>query len=172
MIRSITYPRSSRRRPAGSTMIEAVFVLMLVLGFSSLIIDTAWGIFAKVTLQHAVRAAVRYGVTSQTSTSGGQPLGQVASIKQVVQQQAMGFLSASDTATYVTVTFYSVSTNPPQAVAGVGSNTAGNLVIVSVNNWPLNPIAPLLHGSTPTLLSVSSADLIESTGSGGAPPPL
>jgi Flp pilus assembly protein TadG len=149
-------------------MVEASFSLLLFLGFIFLIIDLSMGIFLKATLQNAVRAGVRYAVTSQTSGS----LGQVASIKQVVQSQAMGFLSASDLTTYVNVTIYSVNTIPPALVTGVGSNMAGNMVIVSVNGWPFKPLAPVLHSGAAIPLTVSSGDLIESSGTGGSPPPL
>ena len=149
-------------------MVETAFSLLVFLGFIFLIIDLSMGILAKATLQNAVRAGVRYAVTSQTSGA----LGQVDSIKQVVQSQAMGFLSASDLTSYVTVTFYSVSSNPPAVVTGVGSNLAGNMVVVSVNAWPFTPLAPVLHSGAAIPITVSSGDLIESSGSGGSPPPL
>jgi hypothetical protein len=77
----------------------------------------------------------------------------------------------------VDVSFYSVSSNPPTKLSltsGVesGANVAGNLIMVSVNAWPYNPIAPLLHSSEATGITVSSGDLIESSGSGQIPPPL
>jgi Flp pilus assembly protein TadG len=153
-------------------MVEAAFVLIVFLGFIFLIFDVSWAIFAKATLQHAVRAGVRYAVTSRTILSGGTQLGHVASIKQVVQSESMGFLSASDVSSRVTVTFWSVSSNPPAQVTVAGANSAGNMVVVSVNGWNLNPLAPLLRSSSPVQISVSSGDLIESSGSGGAPPPL
>lgn len=153
-------------------MVEVAFSLLIFLGFMFLLIDVCFGMFAKVTLQHAVRSGVRYGVTSRTSTSGGSPLGHIASIKQVVQKESMGLLSDSDMGSYVTVTFYSVSSDPPAPVTGTGANAAGNLLMVSVNAWPLNPMMPLLRSSTPVNISVSSGDLIESIGGGTAPPPL
>lgn len=156
-------------------MVEAAFVLIVLLGFIFLVFDVSWAIFAKATLQHAVRSGVRYAVTSQTATSGGKQLGQVASIKQVVQRQSMGFLSASDLNSFVKVTFYSVSSSPLTLVDQTKdptANSAGNLVVVSVNGWKLNPLAAVLHSSSPVLISVSSGDLIESSGSGGTPPPL
>jgi Flp pilus assembly protein TadG len=172
MSRPISPPQSLRRRPSGTTLVEAAFVLLAFLGLFFLIVDVSWGLFAKVTLQHAVRAGVRYAVTSQTGISGGQPLGQVASIKQVVQQQAIGFLSNSDLSSYMNVKFYSVSSNPPALVTGVGSNAAGNLVVISVDGWNFNSLVPVLHSSAPILITVSSGDLIESNGTGSAPPPL
>jgi len=149
-------------------MVETAFSLLVFLGFIFLIIDLSMGILAKATLQNAVRAGVRYAVTSQTSGS----LGQVDSIKQAVQSQAMGLLSTSDLSSYVTVDFYTVSSNPPTKVTGTGANAAGNLVIVGVSAWPFKPLAPVLHSGASIPLTVSSGDLIESTGTGANPPPL
>jgi len=160
--------RTRTRRPRGTTILEAALVLPVFLGFICLIVDLSWAILAKATLQHAVRSGVRYAVTSQTSGA----LGQVASIKQVVQNESLGFLSTSDLTSYVTVTFYSVSSNPPALVTGVGSNLPGNLVIVSVSAWPFQPIAPLFHSGAAIPITASSGDLIESSGSGASPPPL
>jgi Flp pilus assembly protein TadG len=153
-------------------MIEAGFVLVVFLGFLFLIMDGCWAVFAKATLQHAVRSGVRYAVTSQTSTSGGQQLGQVDSIRQVVQRESMGLLSASDTSTFVNVKFYSVSSPTPTPVTGVGANKPNNMVVVSVDNWNIRPITGFFGNGAPIPVSVSSGDLIESSGSGGNPPPL
>lgn len=149
-------------------MVEAALVFLVFLGFIFLILDESMAIFAKVSLQHAVRSGVRYAVTSQTSGS----LGQLASIKQVVQDQSMGFLSTSDMSTYVTITFYSVNTATPAAVTGAGSNGAGNLVVVSVNAWPFKPWTPIGHSGANIPITVSSGDLIESSGAGFVPPAL
>ncbi len=153
-------------------MFEAAFVLTRLLRLPVPDLRYFLGHFSKATLQHAVRTGVRYAITSQTMTSGGNPLGQVASIKSVVQSAAMGVLSNSDMSSYVDVSFYSVSSNPPTKVTGTGSNSAGNLVIVSVNGWKYYPIAPLLYSGAPVTMSVSAGDLIESTGTGATPPPL
>lgn len=149
-------------------MVETAFVLFVFLGFTFVIVDEAMAIFAKETLQHAVRSGVRYAITSQTTPT----LGQVASIKQVVQAQAMGFLSSSDMNTYVTVDFSDATTDPPTPKTGAGSNLPGYLVVVSVKAWPFRPLAPILHSGAPILISVSSGDLVESSGAGGSPPPL
>lgn len=172
MSSAISSPRPAKHRPSGAALVETAFVLTLLLGFIFLVFDVSWAIFAKGTLQNAVRAGVRYAVTSQTAISGGTQLGQVASIKQVVQQQSMGFLSASDLNSVVSVSFYSVASATPLQLTGSGANAAGNLVVVSVNGFNLSPLAPLLRSSAPALINVSSGDLIESSGTGGLPPPL
>jgi Flp pilus assembly protein TadG len=164
-------------------MVEAAFCFLIFLGFIFLIFDMAMGILAKATLQNAVRAGVRYAVTSQTATNPqtGTNLGQIASIKQVVQDQAMGFLSASDLSSFVNVTFYPTNSATPAPIPvdpktgqlPPGANSAGNMVIVSVNGWPFKPLAPVLHSGASIPITVSSGDLIESNGvSGTAPPSL
>lgn len=154
-------------------MVEAAFAFVLFLGFVFLVIDVCWGMFAKVTLQHAVRSGVRYAVTSQDPPIvAGKSIGYLAAVKQVVQRESMGLLSSSDLDSYVTVTFYSVSSGALGTVTGTGANSAGNLVVVSVKAWPLHPLTPVLHSSTAASITVSSGDLIETIGNGTTPPDL
>src|ERR1039458_2367465 len=169
--------RRRQRTTSGSTMIEATFCLMAFIAIIFLIMDLSWAVFAKVALQNGVRAGVRYAVTSQTSGS----LGQVASIQQEVEQQAMGFLTDAQANSLVSVCFFSVSSNPPASLGGgtgatatsIGpANSGGNLVTVSVANYPVSPFAPLYRNSAPVSISVSSGDLIESSGTGITPPSL
>jgi Flp pilus assembly protein TadG len=158
-------------------MIEATFCLMAFVAIIFLIMDLSWAVFAKLALQNGVRAGVRYAVTSQTSGS----LGQVASIQQEVEQQSMGFISAAQASSLVSVCFFSVTSNPPASLGcGTGAtatsigpaNSGGNLVVVSVNNYTVAPFAPLYRNSAPVSMSVSSGDLIESSGTGSTPPSL
>ncbi len=174
MIPAISPRRSGRRRPRGTTMVEAALVLLLFLSFIFMIIDVAWSIFAKATLQHAVRSAVRYAVTSQAPpTVGGKSIGYLAAVKQMVQAQSMGLLSASDLDSYVTVNFYPVGSSVAlDPKTNPNANAAGNLIIVSVNAWPLNILAPLPQTGKQIHITVSSGDLIETIGDGTTPPPL
>ncbi|MGO9242194.1 MAG: TadE/TadG family type IV pilus assembly protein [Bryobacteraceae bacterium] len=158
-------------------MIEATFVLMAFIATIFLIMDLTWGVLTKEALQNGVRAGVRYAVTSQTSGA----LGQTASIQQEVQQQSMGFLSAAQSTSIVSVCFFSTTSNPPaslgcgtSAVAGTTgpANSGGNLVTVKVNSYPFQPLVSLYISSSTVPITVSSSDLIESSGPGGVPPPL
>ena len=69
-----------------------------------LTIDVAWSIFARATLQHAVREGVRFAIT-------GQILPQSScisdSVQQVVSKNSFGFIPASKAANYVTVSYLS-----------------------------------------------------------------
>ncbi|HVT95628.1 MAG TPA: TadE/TadG family type IV pilus assembly protein [Bryobacteraceae bacterium] len=154
----MTAARSGQR---GSAFIEATLVLLFLFALIFVIIDLSWAQFAKATLQHAVRAGVRYAVTGQTGTSPkGVALGQVASIQQVVQQESMGFLTD---ASKISVQFFTPGTNPPTACPSTtaGCNAGGNLVVVSVQNFTVNPFAPLLRNGSPVTFTVSAGDLLE-----------
>jgi len=158
-------------------MIEATFVLMAFIATIFLVMDLTWGVLTKEALQNGVRAGVRYAVTSQTSGS----FGQVASIQQEVQQQSMGFLSAAQSTSIVSVCFFSTTSNPPaslgcgtSAVAGPTgpANSGGNLVTVTVSSYPFKPLVSLYISSSTIPITVSSSDLIETSGPGGIPPSL
>jgi hypothetical protein len=137
--------------------------------------DLGWSLFVKATLQHAVRAGLRYAITNQQQTqtdpNTGQPvtLGQVDSIKQVVQRQSMGLLSGSDVATYVHVDFYQPGSGTPAQVTGTGSNSGGNLVIVSIQSFPVTPMAPLLRSGKSVPVTVQAGDLLEPQPAGTPP---
>ena len=170
-------PRLSPRvRPRGSTLVECTFILLIFLGLLFLLMDLGWSLFVKATLQHAVRSGLRYAITNQQQTetdpNTGQQvtLGQVDSIKQVVQRQSMGLLSDGDLGAYVHVDFYQPNGGAPTAVTGIGSNNGGNVVIVSIQGFPITPMAPLLRSTKSVPVTVQAGDLLEPQPSG--PPPL
>ena len=166
---------TGRRAAKGSSFVEATLVLVLFLGLLFLLMDLGWGLFAKATLQHAVRSGCRYAVTSQImtvideATEKEMTLGQVDSIKQVVKRQAMGLLSDSDVNRYVFVRFYAPSAAGPVLVEGAGSNGAGNLVMVSVEGFPLTPLAPLLRLGTAVPITTRAGDVLEPQPTTGVP---
>jgi Flp pilus assembly protein TadG len=134
-----------------------MMIPFLALAFMAL--DAGWALFVKSTLQHAVREGVRYGVTGQVSGSEGQ----IASIEGVVVSQAMGFLSGSQAGTL------SVQFLDPVTLSPTSSNVGGNIVEVSVTNYQITPLAPLLRSGAGIPVSVTSADVIEGS-PGGVPP--
>ena len=52
-----------RRRSSGSQVLEFTFAFLPLLAFTFVLLDTAWAVMAKATVQRAVRMAVRSGVT-------------------------------------------------------------------------------------------------------------
>jgi Flp pilus assembly protein TadG len=144
----------------GSNLVEFSLVILPLLAIVFLIIDSAWVIFAKSSLQWAAREGVRYAITSQTMPG----LGQDASVKTVVQQSAFGFLAGNAGLNSISISYYD-----PATLAATSSNAGGNIVLVSVSGVPVAPLAPLWRDSTASLISVMSSDVMESS-PGGIPP--
>lgn len=134
-------------------------MMLPFLAFGFIVMDTAWALFVKATLRHAVQEGVRYGVTGQTSGN----LGQAASIIGVVQKQSLSLLTGSQSGT-LTVQYLDGTTLLPTA-----SNRGGNLVQVSVTNYQIAPLAPLLRPAAAVPVTVTSIDAIENS-PGGVPP--
>ena len=159
------YNRKRRRdRRCGSQLVEAMLTMLPFFAMVFLVIDGAWGLFIKSTLQQAVREGVRYAVTGQVSGA----LGQVASIEAVVKKQALGLLN-SQSAT-LTVHFLNPSTLADLGTAA-GANQGGNIVEVEVTGYQFKPLAPLFRSSASIAFNVTAADVIEGS-SGGVPPAI
>ena len=148
--------RSGRR---GSQAVEFGLMMIPFLALVFMTLDGAWALLIKATLQHAVQEGVRYGITGQVSGN----LGQIASIKSVVQSKSMKLLTGSQSGT-LSVQFLNGTTLLPTA-----SNVGGNLVKVSVTGYKISPLAPLLRSATPISVTITAADKIEGS-PGGIPP--
>lgn len=72
-------------------MLEFTLAFLPFIGFLFLILNIAWAVYSRSTLQYAVAQGVRYAVTSQTIAGKGQR----ASIQTVVQGNAFGKLAAT-----------------------------------------------------------------------------
>jgi Flp pilus assembly protein TadG len=151
----------SRRRRTGAELVEFTLVMIPLFGILFLTIDLAWMLFARATLQYAVREGVRYAVTGQTMTG----MGQDASIRTVVQQNSMGILSGSSGASQIAITYLDPNAN----LATTANNAGGNVVQVSANGVNVFPLAPLFHSSSPLSMTAVSSDVVESS-PGGIPP--
>jgi len=149
------------RSRRGSQLVEGGLMLLPFLALGFIVLDTAWGMFVKATLQHAIQEGVRYGVTGQVSGN----LGQAASIEAVVQAQSLGLLTGSQSGT-LSVQYLDATTLAP-----TNNNQGGNLVQVSVTNYQITPLAPLLRSGTAIPVTVTAADKIEGSPGGAAPAP-
>jgi hypothetical protein len=158
----------TRKHTRGSIAVEGAFSLLPLVAVLFGVLDISVAILVKNTMQFAVRQGARYAVTSQTVPGMGHDL----SIKTVVRRYSMGFLDSmyrdADSLTQLTVTYYDPVTLAP--VTGVGSNSGGNIVVVSATDLSWAWLVPLLRNSAPLRFSVSSADLMEATPLAGAPP--
>jgi Flp pilus assembly protein TadG len=161
------HKRAKRSRRQGSTMVEGALTILPLLAVLFGVLDLSIAIFVKNTAQFAVCQGVRYAVTSQTMTG----MGQDDSIKTVVQGYTLGFLDALSPdhvgKNRLSVTYYDPLALT--AVAGVGSNSGGNIVVVSASGLSWAWMVPLLRSATPLQFSVSSADIMEATPVAGAP---
>jgi len=150
------------RRRTGQALLEAVFTLLPTFALIFAFIDFGLLLFRWATLQEAVREGCRYAITFQTTAGSGQN----ASIEAVVQQYAMGLVTATDNPQHIFVNYYSVANlNTPIASGG---NVPGNIVQVSVQNISWAWLAPLSgsfgsnasRSTTAITLGVYSSDIL------------
>lgn len=116
-------------------------MLLPSLGFLFLVLNIAWAVYSRSTLQYAVAQGVRYAVTSQTMTG----MGQRASIQTLVQNNAFGKLRATAGAATgvngwnnIYVDWYLVNadgslTSEDGVVGGNGMQADGQLPLVEVS---------------------------------------
>lgn len=150
---------------------EFTLILLPMLAMILVLMDTAWAIFAKSSLQYAVRIGVRTGITiTAAQVAQGSSLTEV--VKATVQQNSKGLLAGSDGLKLIKVNYFKPpaadSTDPATDVSGQNNgNAPGNVMQVSVQNFSLVPLMPRLFSwkaapdKNPLLLSVYAADLIE-----------
>jgi len=155
-------------------MMEFTLVLLPFLCILFVLCDASWAIFAKAALQFAVKTGVRTGITitgTQASTAG-ETLTQM--VKDAVQSSSMGILSGATGRAYIQVHYLAEDESSPTGVTDVSSqsngNQPGNVMQVSVNNFPYGALLPRFYNwltpadKSPTMLSVASADEIEPSG--------
>jgi Flp pilus assembly protein TadG len=150
--------RKFLKKDHGSQVVEFSLVVIPLLGMIFLIVDLTWMLFARATMQFAVREGVRYAVTGQTITGQGQD----ASIESVVAADSFGFFTTANVSIQYLTSVNGVMT-PTQ------SNAGGNVVQVTVSNVSVNPIAPFLHSSSPIVMNATSSDVVEPSPNGIPP---
>jgi Flp pilus assembly protein TadG len=163
-------PRARRSR--GAELIEFTLIFLPLLCLTFVLLDTAWAIFVKATLQYAVRAAVRSGITitGTQATAAGSDL--TTMVKGIVQSKSLGLLRGSSGLAKIKVHYF----QPPApgstaAAVDVSTQSSGNtplyIMQVSVEGYPLAALLPRFYSwkggvdKNPTVLTVRSADLIE-----------
>jgi hypothetical protein len=154
--------RGSRK---GSEVVELCLVLLPMMALLFLFLDIAWAVFARSTLQNAVRSGARYAVTGTTQAGTGH----INSIKSVVQTNSIGILAGQKGLDAIQVRFYSPETFTD--ISGLpGANGGGNLVEVSVEGFPWLPLAPVMRSGAPLLFTARSMDRMEASPATGPPP--
>ncbi len=151
------------RRQRGSQVVEVGLTLVPFLAIVFLLMDLSLVIFLKATFQHAVREGVRYAMTGRTMDG----MGHDASIKQVVQTYAIGFLAGEEGAEKIKIRYFEPGTMTE--VTGAGSNRGGNIVEISIEDFSWRPMVPLLKSGDPVTISARSTGIMEPS-PGGIPP--
>jgi Flp pilus assembly protein TadG len=168
-----------RRRSRGSEIVEFTLVFLPMLAFVTVLADTAWAIWAKATLQRAVRLGVRVGVTlTANEMSGGACL--TDTVKGTVQSYSFGLLTGASGLAKIKVNYLQPPAPGSNAAATdvsaqANGDQGGNIMVVSVQNYSLNPLMPRITSwstapdNNPLVFTVSSADMIEPSGAQSAP---
>jgi Flp pilus assembly protein TadG len=143
--------RSRKSRQRGSEILEVSLILTPLLLFTFFLVNISMALFVRSTFQHAVREGTRYAITGQTTTIGAC---QDTSIKTVVAQNALGLLTSGAGAAAVHVRFKDPVTG------AIGSNAAGNIVEVSVENYQYGPMVPYRFFSAKLGIWAQAADVM------------
>jgi Flp pilus assembly protein TadG len=157
--------RSRSKTQRGSALLEGALIILPLLALGFALLDYPLAIFIQNTMRNAVREGVRFAITQQTG-SGGQD----ATIKSVVQQNAMGFLNDADISAgnaSITITYYDKATLLALP-NNVGSNAGGNICVVTASvtrAW----MAPLWRSAGLLTFSASSSDVMEAPPGGTLP---
>lgn len=164
----------SRKRQRGAETIEFTLALIPYLAILAVLVDASWSIFAKATLQYAVRAGVRKGITitGTQATAAGESLTDI--VKDTVQNSAIGFLNGDTGRAYIKVHYLAQDSTSSTGVSDVSTqtngNSPGNIMQVTITSFPVGALLPRIYNlftpvdKNPAMISVSSADRIEPSG--------
>jgi TadE-like protein len=174
--RSAPKRRSRAGRSRGSEVLEFSLVLMPFFTLFFLQLTLSFYIFARVTLQQAVRSGVRYGITDTLKAGGPDNL--TDCVKDRVQWAAGGLLAGPTGRAYIHVDYCrppepntggSCSAIIPGAADEAHASDGGNIMKVSVQGFPVFPLFPIITDwsagaqKDALVLEAYAADKIETT---------
>jgi Flp pilus assembly protein TadG len=169
---------SERRRitSSGAQWIELAFTLLPFFAIITGFFDVSFVLFSWSTIQNAAREGCRYAITFQTAPPTGATWTcnghQDNCIENDVAANSMGLVTVAGGLINVNYYTQAAATTP---IASPNGNVPGNIVEVSIINYPLNWMIPLsgtggggmLHSSSspyrptsPTSVSVYSSDVL------------
>jgi Flp pilus assembly protein TadG len=177
-------PHVRKRKQRGSQIVEYTLAFIPMLMFMFLILDVAWAIYSRATLQYAVAQGLRYAVTSQTGSLNGVSLGQIDSIRAMVQKNAFGKLgsggsSGTDLTGWNSIQVHFYLPNGTDVTGVTGGNGEQNgvypLVEVSVESFSQKTFMPTIRlpgltGLGPIVMSARAWDRMEAPPMSGVPP--
>lgn len=165
-------------------MVETALILLPLLAMFIGIGNVCMLVFLKGVFQHAAREGVRWAITYSPTYKGQACVSQNACIDLVVQTNAFGFLSGSQSS-LITVNYYApFNLSAPITSVPVKStdpnfpdvnyiNQTGNVVEVVIAGYPWSWMGPM-QGLTPTVsasLGASASDVLEGYPAGTIAPP-
>jgi Flp pilus assembly protein TadG len=173
-----------RRGSAGNTLVEMALSILLFFALVFGMTDIAMAVFLRSLFQHAAREGARFAITFSSTYQGTACATQTACIKKVVQDNALGFLTGAR-GSYIAVKYYAPNNlTTPVTAAGLpitlanGTvvnyvNQMGNVIEVSVNNYPWTWMVPILNAfiSKGVNISVASSDVLQNYPVGQTAPP-
>ena len=145
-----TTGRRCTRRGNALAEFALVFVVFMAIIFAAF--DFSYAIFVKATLHHAVREGVRFAISGRTLPG----MAHDPSIKQVVKDNALALLNDPALDDKIKVRYYLAD-----GFGATPNNAAGNIVVVSVEEYQVIPVGPLLRPANPLTLNVSALDKME-----------
>src|SRR5579872_3565863 len=135
--KAVRMKSAKQQRRKGAEVIEFTLCFLPLLIMLFMVLNVAWAVFAKSTLQYAVREGVRYGitVTGLQATTAGSDL--TTMVKATVQSNALGLLSGTTGLSKIYVNYLQPPAPGSTAAATDVSkqaygNTPGNIMQVSV----------------------------------------
>ncbi len=153
-------------------MLEFTLTFLPYIAMTFVLLDVSWAVFVKATLEYAVRAAVRQGITitGTEATAAGSTL--TAMVKSIVQQKSLNILKGTTGLSYIKVHYFQ-----PPAAGSIGpatdvstqanGNTPPNIMQVSVEGYPLPALLPRIYSwhqapdTSATSIGAVAADNIE-----------
>jgi hypothetical protein len=177
-----------KKRQGGNAFVEAALSILPLMALLFGIVDVSLLIFLKGIFQHASREGARWAITYSPTYGAAACPTQTACIKNVVRDNAMGFLTGQQQ--YIQVRYFAPwdLTNPitqadcplidpdndPEVPDVLFANQPGNVVEVAVEGFPWNwliPLPGLSPGVTSFALGAASSDVMQGLPVGVTTPP-
>jgi len=163
------HPSSRAARSSGAEMLEFTITFLPMLVMIFYLLNVTWAIFAKSTLDYAVRVGVRYGITVTGKQAALAKSDLTTMVKAMVKSQALGLLSDTSKIKvhYLQPPDPGSSAAPIDVCGQVYGNNPGNVMQVSIVGFTLVPLAPRIFAwnikpdTSATPLTAIAADLIE-----------
>ena len=111
----------------GAETIEFTLAFLPLVAMMFVLVDSAWAIFVKSTLEYAVRAGVRQGITITGTQATAASSNQTAMVKAIVQGNSVGLLSGASGLSKIKVNYFlPPAPNSNGAMTDVSNQTDGN----------------------------------------------